>query len=318
MTELRMGNNRDRHAINNKSALFSRRGFLYGTAAVTVGTLITSGLAQASELNSFSMRVVHSGHSLTDPIVPVLDMMVAAAGQQEARSRVIDRSTTPGSPMDWRWDHRNEYMPDARHDIADYDTLVLTERAPLSNTVQWHDSENMALKWFSHAWNEGNKGAGARTILYATWVHTDSGPDFDNPYDDPDGHLTFRERLPLEMERWQITADEVNENRPDGSAPLRVIPGPLIMAAAHDAIAAGTAPGLNEIEDLFLDTIHLNAQGSYLIALAHLAVIYGFDPRNLTNFPVRVEVPDPATADWMKQLVHDVLKDYPDAAYATS
>jgi hypothetical protein len=279
---------------------------------------MVTGSALASESHSFAMRIIYSGHSLTDPIVPVLDMMVASAGQQKARSRVIDRSTVPGSPMDWRWNHRNEHFPDARHDIAAYDMLVITERVPLSNTMQWHDSENMALKWFSHAWSEGDHNAGAQTILYATWVDIDSGPDFENPYNDPEGNLTFRDRLPLEMERWQVIADQVNANRPIGSPPMRVIPGPLIMAAAYDAIISGQAPGLNKIEDLFSDTIHLNAQGSYLISLGHLAVIYKFDPRNLLGVLAGFEMPAPATADWMKQLVHNVLKNYPDAAYDIS
>ncbi|MEI4264213.1 hypothetical protein [Roseovarius sp. D0-M9] len=269
--------------------------------------------ARANVLRPFSTRVVHSGHSLTDPIVPVLDTMVGAVGQHEARGRVMDRSTIPGSPMDWRWNHRNKYLPDARHDIADYDLLVITERTSLSGTLPWHDSENMALRWFIHAWTQGNEGAGAETILYATWVNTDSGSDFGDHQNDPEGHLTFRKRMPLEMARWQGIADHVNVNRPNGSPPMRVIPGPLIMAAVHDAIDSGKAPGLDRIEDLFLDTIHLNGQGAYLIALAHLAVIYGYDPRDLPSGRGRVEVPAPATAVWMKKLVYDVLRDYSDA-----
>ncbi|MBI6630656.1 hypothetical protein [Pontibaca salina] len=292
-----------------------RRAFWQGGAAAALLGLSGPGAARASAARPFSIRVIHSGHSLTDPIVPVLDMMVAAAGQHRARGRVMARSTIPGSPMDWRWEHRNEYLPDARHDIAAYDLLVLTERAPLSGTVPWHDSENMARRWFRHAWQAGKQGAGAETMLYATWVNTDSGPDFANPHKDPEGHLSFRQRLPLEMARWQGIADHVNSNRPPGAPPMRVIPGPLIMAAVYDAIAAGTAPGLARIEDLFADTIHVNAQGAYLIALAHLAVIYGYDPRDLPDGLARLEVPAPATAAWMKHLVHAVLRGYGDAGY---
>ncbi len=311
MTDPRPDTAQDNRPRNGRP---DRRAFLHGAASAALLCLAGTGPARASGSRPFSTRVIQSGHSLTDPIVPVLDTMVAAADPQKARRRVIDRSTIPGSPMEWRWDHRNEYLPDARHDIAAYDLLVITERVPLSNTVPWHDSENMALRWFNHAWSEGNAGKGAGTILYATWVDTDSGPDFDNPYNDPEGHLTFRERLPLEMDRWQAIADHVNANRPDGAPPMRVIPGPLIMAAVQDAIDAGQAPGLGRIEDLFSDTIHLNAQGAYLIALAHLAVIYGYDPRDLPDGLARLEVPAPATAAWMKQLVHDVLRGYPASA----
>ena len=271
--------------------------------------------AQGGGARSFSTRVVQSGHSLTDPIVPVLWAMVAAAGGAGAAQSVIDLSTIPGSPMDWRWNHRNQYMRDARDDIADYDLLVITERAPLSGTFDGHNSPEEALRWFNHANSKGSDGAGAESILYATWVHTDSGPGSVHDQNDPEGHLTFRERLPLEMARWQAIADHVNDHRPEGSQPMQVIPGPLIMAAVHDAIEAGAAPGLSRIEDLFSDTIHLNAQGAYLISLAHFAVIYGQDPRALTRGMGRLETPPAETATWMRQVVHDVLAGYGSAGY---
>jgi|GEM_PF-6681244 len=50
------------------------------------------------------------------------------------------------------------------------------------------------------------------------------------------------------------------------------------MAAAYDAIAAGEAPGISAVEDLFDDNIHVNDAGAYLIALAHFAVLYGVGP----------------------------------------
>lgn len=286
-------------------------------AAAAAGLLVAGrGAAMVPDPRPFSVRIVQSGHSLTDPIVPMLDAMVAAAGRDAARRRVIDRSTVPGSPMDWRWNNSRESGPDARRDIADYDILVITERVPLSNTMPWHDSEEMGLRWFTHAWQEGRDGQGAQTILYATWVHTDSGPDFENPYDDPEGHMPFRERLPREMANWQAIADHVNARRPGDAPPMRVIPGPVIMAAAHDAIEAGRAPGLSRIEELFSDTIHLSDAGAYLIALAHFAVIYGRDPREVPDGLGRHAVPAPRIAAWMKDLVHDILCDYPDSGLA--
>jgi len=259
--------------------------------------------------------VVQSGHSLTDPIVPMLNAILAAEGVPPSRPQRVERSTIPGSPMEWRWNNRVEPGPDARHDIADYDMLVLTERVSLANTMPWHDSMNMALRWFENSWSHGKGGKGAETVLYASWVEVDSGPENANPHNDPEAHIPFRDRLPLEMARWQSIADHVNAHRPEGSPPMRVIPGPLVMAAAHDAISAGKAPGISAIEDLFEDNIHVNDAGAYLIALAHFAVLYGVDPRTLSGGTGAMGLRNPATADWMKQLVHDVLLAYPDAHY---
>jgi hypothetical protein len=169
-------------------------------------------------------------------------------------------------------------------------------------------------QWFAHAWSKGNGGKGAETVYYASWVDIRSGPGNTDEYDLPDERvIPLRERLDLEMGSWQEVADQVNANRPAGSPAMRVIPGPKIMAAVLDAIAAGTAPGLTTIQDLFEDTIHPNAKGAYLIALAHYAVIYGRDPRALPNLRGEPGWPTAEQADWMKALVWDVLRAYPDS-----
>lgn len=302
------------HGTTDHAAI-SRRGFLYGATALPLVGYGQRAQAAVQGHLALDARTIHSGHSLTDPIVPMLDTLVSTVDPITSRGRVIDRSTIPGSPMDWRWDNRTAPMPDARDDIADYELLVITERVSLSGTKPWHNSEEMALRWFTHAWENGHGGAGAQTILYATWVQIDSGPDFENPFNDPEGHLLFRDRLPLEMARWQEILDHVNTNRPSGAPKMHMIPGPLIMAAAHDDVVAGNAPGVQGIDDLFSDDIHLNTAGAFLISLAHLAVIYGIDPRSVPGRMGRSGWPSEETADWMKTLVHEVLQDYPDSGY---
>lgn len=253
-----------------------------------------------------SIRVIESGHSLTDPIADKLSEMLRAMGADAAS---VALSTSPGSLMEHRWRTSPEKpMPDARAAIGDYDMLVITERVPLSNTFPSHNSKVEALKWFRHAWRKGNGGAGAETVLYATWVHIDSGPDFDNVYRDPEAHLPWRERLPLEIARWEQIVDYVNARRPKGAPPMRIIPGPQIMAAMDDAVAQGAAPGLTSILELFTDTIHLNDVGAFLIALAHYAVIYGRDPREL---PDRIGADGrPELAAFMQDLVWKVVTGY--------
>ncbi len=270
-------------------------------ATIAILAILPSGVLAQERL--LTQRVIQSGHSLTDGIFGPLREMVRSAGNN---SVIIDQSTGPGSPMDWRWTNPPGYgQPDARHDIANYDTLVLTERVPLSNTMPWHNSTEQALLWFVNAWEKGNQGKGAETILYATWVGIDSGPNSENQWNDPEGLLSFRDRLPLEMARWETMLDYVNENRPNGSPAMRMIPGPLLMAAIYDEIEAGNAPGLEDISDLFEDDIHPNSLGNYYIALAHFAVIYGRDPRGIQNFGGVT----PQQAKFMQNLVWKVLSE---------
>ncbi|MCU0904539.1 MAG: hypothetical protein MUE83_11770 [Tabrizicola sp.] len=289
-----------------------RRTVLAGLSALPL--LSAPRLALAAEERPFNLRIVMSGHSLTDPIPEPLRIMVPAAGGAASRGMVIDNSTIPGSPAEHRWDNDMNLPIDARRDIASYELLVLTERVPVRNTEPWHNSKEIALKWLDHAWTNGNDGKGAETIYYASWVSLRSGPGNMDKNDLPDERqLPFRERMDLEMETWQEIADFVNQNRISGSPPMRVIPGPKIMAAVHDAIEAGTAPGLTKMQDLFEDHIHINPKGAFLIAAAHFAVIYGRDPRTIPNLRGQPGWPTAEQADWMKALVWDVVRAYPDS-----
>jgi hypothetical protein len=49
------------------------------------------------------------------------------------------------------------------------------------------------------------------------------------------------------------------------------------------------------------------------MALAHLAVIYGADPRDVPLSLGRVTVPDPALARWLQDLVAVVIAQSPEA-----
>ena len=263
--------------------------------------------AHANE-RPLNLRVIQSGHSLTDPIPDPLRAMIVAAGN---RAAVVDRSTIPGSPMDWRWNNAPGHgSPNARTAMENYDLLVLTERVPLSNTLPWHNSPEQALMWYELAATEGNAGQGAETVLYASWVGIDSGPDAENPHNDPEAHIPFRERLDLEMARWEQIQAHVNENRGAGSPPMRMIPGPLLMAEIYDAIEAGTVPDLSDISDLFSDDIHINDLGAYYIALAHYAVIFERDPRGLPNRLGMPSSPSRALADWMQETVWRIVSEY--------
>jgi len=286
--------------------IMMRLNFLKGLLAVAVLTLsLNFGASVTAQERPLNLRVVQSGHSLTDVIMEPLRLLVASEG---TRGATIDKSTIPGSPMDFRWENADRSSgTDARYNIDRYDTLVLTERVSLSGTMRWHNSKNQALNWFTHAWENGNGSEGAETVLYATWVNTNSGPDFENPYKDPDGHIPFRERLPREMAGWEEIQDYVNANRPAGAPPMKMIPGPLLMAGIYDDIAAGRAPGFTDISDLFHDTIHLNEVGGYYIALAHYAVIYGRDPRGLQN----IGGVTPEQAVYMQNLVWRILSEQP-------
>ncbi|MCC5971103.1 MAG: hypothetical protein JJU15_14255 [Pararhodobacter sp.] len=250
-------------------------------------------------------RIILSGHSLTDAMREELPRLVRAAGGPVGS---VALSTIPGSPMDWRWEHRTN-PPDARADIADFDVMVQTERVALSGTRPWHNSDDEALRWARHGWENGAGGQGAEVLLYASWVTLDTGPGHDT-HADPDRDLPWRDRLDREFAGWEAIMAHVNANRPDGAPQMRMIPATLVMAAVYDAIDGGQAPeGLSDIRQLFSDDIHAAPLGAWLVALTHYAVIYARDPRGLPG--PEGGVASPALVDWAQVLVWDVVTGYP-------
>jgi hypothetical protein len=157
-----------------------RRSVLSGLAALPV--LASSGRAKTGSERPFDLRVIMSGHSLTDPIPDPLTAMVQAAGGAASKGMKIDADTVPGSPIEHRWENRGR-TPDSREDIANYDLLVLTERVPVRPAMQWHRTKELALAWFDLAWTKGNGGRGAETVLYASWISITSGPGNQDPND---------------------------------------------------------------------------------------------------------------------------------------
>ncbi len=80
----------------------------------------------------YTTTQIHSGHSLTDPLFgnpwpgQFITLMTQLRGNWAGND--IRKSTIPGSPMQWRWDHSSGY-PDARLDIDEAQLLSITEVA---------------------------------------------------------------------------------------------------------------------------------------------------------------------------------------------
>ena len=268
----------------------NRRDLVIGGAlAVMAGPL-------AAQERALDLRVVLSGHSLSDPIRDPLQAMVRAAG---GRVGTVSLSTIPGSPLEWRWNHVPHL--DLRARVGEFDVVVLTERVALSNTVPFHHSAEYALRFSQLAWD-----VGAEAMLYSSWVTLDTGPAYAGQGSDSDAGLPWRERLDREQILWEEIRAFVNANRPAGAPEMRLIPAHAVVAAIFDEIEAGRAP-VGDIRDLFTDDIHPSPVLAWIVALAHFAVIYRQNPAGLV-------LPDgvsPAQAAWYEDLVWRVVTNYP-------
>lgn len=268
----------------------------------------------ARKASPLTVRQIHSGHSLSDSYGanPWPGRLILATESRPGTRPydTIHRSSIPGSPMRWRWDHPSDY-PDAKQNIDEFELLVITEAVPLLANQEFFRNDTLYFldQWVSHAWANGNRGKGAEVMLFSSWTywhHSGEPPEYDVEADIP-----FRQRLDLDGARWELMQDNANANRPEGMPPIYMIPGHRLMMRLYDDIAAGSAPGLSSIGDVFADDIHLNDLGQYAITCLVYAVIYQRDPQELPNRLAASE--DRLSAEqarYFKKIAWEVARDY--------
>lgn len=280
-----------------------------------LGLLAGAAMAKESlpprKASPLTARQIHSGHSLSDAYGsnpwPGRLILATALKIGDRAHATIHRSITPGSSLAWRWENPTD-KPDARQNIDAFDLLVITESVPLSvndlklNTLDWLDL------WVRNARTRGNAGKGAEVMLYSSWIywrHSGTPPAYDY-----EAAIPFRKRLDIDGARWERMQDSANANRPAGMPPVYMIPGHRLMMRIHDDIAAGRAPGLGSIGNIFADDIHLNDIGQYAITCLVYAVIY---QRNPVELPARLAPADrlsPQQARYFQSIAWEIATSY--------
>lgn len=231
------------------------------------------GTDPAAEKDAAS--VFFSGHSLINLNTPAFFSQLA-----EGAGRTVDYELQMGlgSPMSVRLacplsGQQADGGPIA-YDLFEelgragaYDTLLVTERHDILGTILWEHSTAMA-RHFRDAFLVG--APDGQPLLFESWYTIDTA--------DPQA---FRDRAERELVAWQCIASKVNESRV--GEPMLVVPAGQMIAELVGAIVDGTAPGLTDLDQLFVDDVHLTPEGDYLIALLHYAVAYRRSPAELAH-----------------------------------
>ncbi|MFN8338592.1 MAG: T9SS type A sorting domain-containing protein [Saprospiraceae bacterium] len=214
--------------------------------------------------------------------------------------------------MRYRWDNPTN-DPDARLNINKFELLCITEVATLciegENTATWYqecirDQKAYLSLFANNAWENGNDGQGAATLLWTNWVSIDgsNGP--------------FRQMLDKSGGEWERMQDYANENRPAGAPPIYIIPYHRMMARLYDDVQAGKVPSITQFSQFFGDNIHVNELGAYAIAMIHYACIYNKNPLGLPNNlinnpPAGTPMPSLALAEYLQKMIWEVVTTYP-------
>jgi hypothetical protein len=248
-------------------------------------------------------HVFHIGHSLVGRDMPAMLAQLAGEGHDYASQlgwgATLKSHWDPDTPINgFDVENAHDKYRDAHEavDSGNYDALVLTEMVEIKAAIAYFDSPRML-----HYWANKAQGSGMPVYFYETW----------HPVDDPEG---WRMRLDRDLAMyWEGKIIRPALAMADDPAPIYLIPGGQVMAAMADVLAAqGPVGPLTTHADLFVDDIHFNDYGAYLIALTHYAVLYQKSPVGLPHALNRADgtpANDPGNeaARLMQQTVWDVV-----------
>lgn len=221
-------------------------------------------------------RTYHIGNSLTD----TLDTWLVAVAQGSGRAIHFHRTTIPGAPTDWIWDH-----PGGAFGERDYRTFLaetpidhlFTQPFAGHNQSLENEAEH-SLKFLELARKKNPK---VRHWIYGQWPRR----KLDDPWSKGTGavaglgltpapdwdaavmnHLAYHEALAKQLEGL------------DGQR-RNVVPAGLALLNLKRELRAPTF-----LDDHFADDIHLSDRGRYLVSLVVYAVVFGEKPADRTAF----------------------------------
>ncbi|MBB3992946.1 hypothetical protein GGR95_000565 [Sulfitobacter undariae] len=235
-----------------------------------------------SDLVSIVFSVVMVGHSLFGTTGPdMLDAALDATSESvEVRAQIIN-----GAPLKYNWENSDTAEGiDARMVLPQGTTtdLILTEAIPLANHLKWSETDLYAQAFAGLALSGMPD---ARVFVQETWHSLKSGTgeavEFDEKAD-----LPWRVRLQEDLSDWENIVAMLRGGVPDAENRVQLIPAGQALARLDDAIAAGEVPGINTINAVFDDDIHLNTVGHYFVSMVQYAVLTGASPQGL---PFRVK-----------------------------
>lgn len=227
-------------------------------------------------------RTYHIGNSLTDTINDNLSEIAQSAGY----AHDYLRSTIPGAPTDWNWDHPGQALGE-----ADYRTVFAT-KAPIDHLfTQPFAGHNRSIdneveysgKFYRLA---RQKSPQVQMWIYAQWPSKDFDDNWAKATDSAAGlgrspAKTWEEGVHNHLAYHEAVRQRLEQENP--GRPVWIVPGGLALANLKRAIEAGQVPGLKDFfATQFQDEGHLSSKGAYLIGLVHYVCIYKRNPAGVS------------------------------------
>jgi hypothetical protein len=107
---------------------------------------------------------------------------------------------------------------------------------------------------------------------------------------------------------WEDYRKELSEAFPDRK-PVKLIPVGYALYLLDQKIRAGQVPGLDSVFDCYLDNLHMNAIGCYVIGATFYATLYGRDPRQvpMDAYQARYEGYEVKVSDELAKVLNETV-----------
>jgi hypothetical protein len=252
-----------------------------------------------------AQKTYHLGNSLTD----TNNGMLSAITQSAGKAHTYLRTTIPGAPTDWIWDHPGSANgePDYRVVFANH-VLDHLFTQPFAGHCRSIDNEaDYSGRFFTQA---RNKNANVQHWLYLQWPATSLDDCWSKGQGGVNGTAAtnFVQAICNFRVYFEKVRDLMDTQQP-GKA-IRIMPSGLALAKLKIEMEAGRVPGMTDFNAaMFTDGLHLTDKGAYLVSLTHYVGIYGESPVNRVTYKPASLTEGQAAI--FRQIAWDVVSDYP-------
>ena len=269
-----------------------------------------------------SVRAYHIGNSVTNTTNFAAVRRMAAG---DGRVYVWGRHVTSGAPLSWIWDH-----PDGGNKTDPYGRYVeaLTQHTWDAMTLQPFDRQlysedgsgdvQAASRFIDLALE---KSPDLQVYVLQRWPRRTLLSDGSYAYDyEKLWTRTYTGKWDKSNESrdyFEQVTRELREKYEGKISPVRTVPVGEVMFELNRLIEAGEVQGIDSIQDLFFDGIHLTNWGGLIVGTTLYATMYQRDPRSL-NFKEYDVLDDPwdrpISEDFgrtVQQVAWDVVRNHP-------
>ena len=254
-------------------------------ALVIAPVLFLSGTAHGDDS---PLRTYFVGNSVTDTI---RYGSLAKLAKSRGHTLTWGRDMIPGAPLSWLWEHPKDGFQEEPFGLYPralsehpWDVLSLQ---PFDRHLVGKDGDlAMAGNFIDLALK---RSPDVQVYVYSRWPRKDKAKD---------GSLVLDYKTKW-LRKYTGGWDGTEETRDyfeslvaglrkayEGKAkPVLMVPVGDVLLELHERMRVGKVPGFTDIAEVYVDGIHFNNVGSYIVGTTFYATLFRDDPRGMTADP---------------------------------